>query len=116
MVTYVFKDQQQSSLVTQKQNGQVKDRAIPAAIVNNEGDKRMEITGSGHQKRRAQEVLIVHSSTRPKYRSSQRTGKVETTVLAWDVKKVKPKSKVVQQAKHDKRPVHFASLMNFCHF
>ena len=38
-----------------------------------------------------------------------------THLPAWDSKKVKPKSEVVQQAKKDGRSVHVAIPMNFCH-
>ena len=38
-----------------------------------------------------------------------------THLPAWDSKKVKPKSEVVQQAKKDGRSVYVAVTMNFCH-
>ena len=36
-------------------------------------------------------------------------------IPAWDVKKVRSKSEVICQAKKDKKPVHVANLMDFCH-
>ena len=34
---------------------------------------------------------------------------------AWDISKVKPKAEVIAQAKRNRRPVHFGSLMDLCH-
>ena len=42
----------------------MKDRAIPAAPVKNDGDGNEEITNSGHRKARAQEAKNMRSSTR----------------------------------------------------
>ena len=34
---------------------------------------------------------------------------------AWDVTKVRPKADVIREAKMNKKPVHFGSLMELCH-
>ena len=47
--------------------------------------------------------------------SRQRMGKSETVIWLEDFKKAEPKPDLVQQAKKDGRPVHFASLMDLCH-
>ena len=41
LVTDVLKDQQQNSLIAPKREGQVKDRAVPAATVKDEGDRQV---------------------------------------------------------------------------
>ena len=42
-------------------------------------------------------------------------GTNERRFPAWDVKKVRPKSEVIRQAKMDGKTVHFANLVELCH-
>ena len=38
------------------------------------------------------------------------------TIPAWELEKVKSKKEVILEARRDKNKVHFATLMDICHF
>ena len=64
MVSDVLEDQQQISLTAQKEEGRVRDSAIPVAPLKNKGDgEKEEIANSGHRKARIQEAQNERSST-----------------------------------------------------
>ena len=53
--------------------------------------------------------------TRSQSRRGSRIGNKLKIIPAWDVKKVRPMSGLIRQAKKDGKTVHFANLMDFCH-
>ena len=73
VVADVLLDQQQNSVIVQKQKGRAKAAAIPVATMKGDGERdKTYIADSGHQKAHAQGVQFVHSGTMVKIKARRK--------------------------------------------